>query len=131
MSALGGPPAWIANVVEFLSPGIYDEFVKRVVNAIGSQNFNAVRVTSWYRTPFDNSRVGGDPSSQHLLGLAVDLQIVDRGGSSISFGMNPFRLQGRLRDMGLTAVVEGDHVHVQVFPAGVVAPLTRWLGLSV
>jgi len=110
------PPHWVVRIVEFLSPGFYARFFEKLVNAIGT---NPIRVTSWYRTPLSNQQVGGDPLSQHLVGFAMDVVVDD-----------PFRMRGRFEDMGLTAVVEGDHVHVQVFPAGVVAPLLRAMGLT-
>lgn len=110
------PPDWIVRIVEFLSPGFYGRFFQALVNAIGT---NPIQVTSWYRTPLSNQQVGGDPFSQHLLGFALDVVVDD-----------PFRMRQRFRDMGLTSVVEGDHVHVQVFPAGVVAPLLRALRLT-
>ena len=34
-----------------------------------------ITVTSWYRDPVSNRRVGGVANSQHLLGWAVDIQI--------------------------------------------------------
>ena len=36
---------------------------------------NPITVTSWYRDPVSNRRVGGVANSQHLLGWAVDIQI--------------------------------------------------------
>jgi len=63
--------------------------------------------TSWWRSPFDNRRVGGSPDSQHLLGFAYDVVPNDpRGYAELA------------RRVGLIAVEELDHVHVQVLPAG-------------
>lgn len=63
-------------------------------------------VTSWQRSPAHNARVGGRPDSFHLEGLAVDLVLEDQT-----------RMQALLADArsaGLEAVVEDDHVHVEL-----------------
>lgn len=65
-------------------------------------------VTSWWRSPFDNRRVGGSPDSQHLLGFAFD--VVPKS--------DPRRYAALARQVGLIAVEEFDHVHLQVLPAG-------------
>ena len=70
-------------------------------------------VTSWYRDPAHNARVGGAADSQHLLGLAFDTVPVS--------AVNARRWQ----DAGFHVVVENDHVHAQVLPPGV----ARSLGL--
>jgi len=64
------------------------------------------RITSWYRDPDRNERVGGSPASQHLVGLAFDLAPADE------------RLADSLRSAGMIVVNEGDHLHVQVWTAG-------------
>ncbi len=78
----------------------------------GVQGFSGLTVTSWYRTPEKNRIEGGQPQSQHLFGLAWDVTV-------------PFdalgHLKSHLQAQGLTAVQERDHVHVQAFPAGVLA----------
>lgn len=76
-----------------------------------SQGFD-LACTSWWRTPLENARVGGDPFSQHLVGWAVDAAGPD---------MQQFSKQARMT--GLTTVLEADHVHVQLFPAGVLRRL--------
>ncbi len=63
-------------------------------------------VTSWYRTPERNVIVGGHPQSRHLLGLAVDVVVDD--------ARRVPALLDDARRAGLTAVDEGDHVHIQV-----------------
>lgn len=67
--------------------------------------------TSWWRSERRNLAVGGAPYSQHLLGWAVDFA--------------PPRHQNRelvrlANEIGLVGVDEGDHVHVQMYPAGVI-----------
>lgn len=63
------------------------------------------RVTSWFRSVQQNLAVGGDSRSQHLAGLALDLVTVERA-----------HLVDQLRLVGLIAVDEGNHVHVQALP---------------
>jgi uncharacterized protein YcbK (DUF882 family) len=67
-----------------------------------------VRLTSWYRDPANNARVGGHPQSQHLLALAIDF-LPDHAGA---------RLADAARSVGLVVIDEGDHFHVQRFPSG-------------
>ena len=38
------------------------------------EEIGAIRVTSGYRTPAHNKKVGGSPTSQHCKGEAVDIQ---------------------------------------------------------
>lgn len=75
------------------------------------QLFPDAQPTSWYRTEARNFEVGGAPRSQHLLGWAVDFS-VRRGEARqmVSVGTA----------LGLVAIDEGDHVHFQMFPAGVI-----------
>ena len=98
-----------------LGQGIYLDFIRSVLRVMPDD----VRFTSWYRTPNFNRDVGGDPVSQHLLGLALDLRVDD-----------PHRIRGRINDVGLHAIIESDHLHVQRFRAGQVAAVVRWLGLA-
>lgn len=76
----------------------------------------SVRVTSFYRDPAHNRRVGGHPLSQHVIGLAFDL-----GAEA-----DPEVIR-RLVLAGLRIVDERDgsapHYHVQVGPPGTVAAL--------
>ncbi len=68
--------------------------------------------TSWYRTSDHNREVGGAPYSQHLVGWALDVA-----------GADQFEFARRAEHTGLIVVRERDHVHVQVFPAGVLQRL--------
>ncbi len=70
---------------------------------------SGITLTSWHRTPAMNRNVGGDEESQHLFALATDW-----GGVS-----DKIAFMRAMRDMGLQAIDEGDHVHVQAFRPGV------------
>jgi hypothetical protein len=69
------------------------------------------QVTSGYRSPAHNAKVGGKPNSRHLSGEAVDL--VPRPGETMA------QLYARVRGVpGVKAINEGDHVHVQAASQG-------------
>ena len=67
-----------------------------------------ITVTSWWRSVSDNADVGGAATSQHLYGLAYD--IVGPGATQVADAWMA---------LGGIAVREADHVHLQIFPAGV------------
>lgn len=97
------PAAWLASA---WFPLIV-RFYWRALRVFWS--FRGLTVTSWWRSPQANRDVGGDPESQHLFGLAWDI-----APASTS-------LVREARAAGLTAVDEGSHVHMQLFPAGALA----------
>lgn len=101
MSAATWPDWWIPYVTVFQ-------------RGLGSlQSLSGARVTSYVRSVDHNREVGGDPHSQHLLGIAADL------------APSSYRLVQIAQSMGFGYVLdEGDHVHVQLFPAG---SLPGWL----
>jgi len=70
----------------------------------------SIRISSWWRDPVTNRRVGGHPDSQHLLGLALDL---------VGEELELRQLLVDVRAVGLVAVMESTHLHVQLLPAGV------------
>ena len=75
-------------------------------------SFPGIRLNSWFRTPELNRLEGGDEESQHLFALAWDLDV-------------PRSIVGLLiqaaQSLGMVAVDERTHVHVQLFPAGALA----------
>ncbi len=80
-------------------------------------------ITSWYRDPVTNSRVNGLPDSQHLAGLAFDVDHPDLRAL--------IPLGGILRGLGFTVVPTPTHLHIQAFPRAFrVVDRLRSLGLS-
>lgn len=98
------PPQSIAVSVDRLIPGIWPLFIRTANAGLSSGDV----VTSWWRDPENNARVGGHPESQHLLGLAFDVATT-----------SPPLLAAALRRLGFTTVEAPRHVHVQTFSAGV------------
>ncbi len=71
-----------------------------------------LQVTSWFRTPERNRFEGGSTESQHLFALAWDVVAPP--------GQEPQVIRAALA-AGLIAVREKRHVHLQMFPKGVLA----------
>jgi len=65
------------------------------------------RVTSTYRSPAHNRRVGGVPNSWHLRGKARD-SVPPPGMSMSAYANALMRL-----NPGLQVINEGDHVHIE------------------
>jgi len=74
------------------------------------------QISSWGRSVSHNKAVGGAAQSQHLLWTAADL--VPTGGESMA------RLEAVARASGFFGYVvnEGDHIHVQLYPASALDP---------
>lgn len=62
-------------------------------------------VTSWIRTRARNHKVGGMPHSLHMMGLAVDV-VLDNETDTMLF-------LSKARSLGLIALDERDHIHLQ------------------
>jgi len=91
---------------------VFLTFLPPAVDAL--QQFPGTIITSWFRSPEENAAVGGHPRSQHLVGWAFDV-VAPQGQAG--------RLADALRRNQFEAVVESDHVHAQVFTAGVLEAL--------
>ena len=107
MARVEAPTPAVFSVVERFIPDGTRTFVVKVVEA-ARQTPDPLRVTSWFRAPDRNARVGGSPESQHLLGLGLDIVVK---GDAEEFVQT-------LESLGLFAVDEQNHVHVQLLPAG-------------
>jgi hypothetical protein len=79
------------------------------------RQYPGVRLTSWWRSRERNAAVGGQPTSQHLVGCAIDV-----------VGVPLAQAQRLAAQYGLTAIAsQRGAVHVQALPAGTVARLLR------
>ncbi len=95
--------AWLPFIVNFYW---------RVARLFFDRRFPSLFLISWFRTAEQNRTAGGDVESQHLFGLAVDLSVpLDQSQVLTEAG----------RALGLVAVNEHDHVHLQLFPRGALA----------
>lgn len=91
--------------------------IVRFLVALGqAQPGPSVRATSWWRDVETNRRVGGAPDSQHLLALALDV---------VGEKFEIEQLAHRLRQLGIVAIQERTHLHLQLLPAG----MAREIGL--
>lgn len=82
---------------------LFARLVDAVVDSVGAGR--SIQPTSWFRTRAENAAVGGVPTSLHLLGLAVDF-VGDQAALN--------RVRGIWRAIGLTALDEGDHLHIEL-----------------
>lgn len=103
--SLQSPPAQLVNAY----PEVYRWLVPRL--QLMQRIFPAAQPTSWWRSNARNFEVGGAARSQHLLGWAADFSGPrDEARQMVAVA----------RALGLVAIDEGDHVHLQTFRAGVV-----------
>lgn len=94
-----------------------DREVAEFLSLIRQAWVQGVTVTSWYRDPIKNEEEGGEPDSQHLVGLAVDV---------VGPGVDLFAR--RCSDLGMIVVPEIDHLHVQRYPKGALSEAQRMVG---
>jgi uncharacterized protein YcbK (DUF882 family) len=80
-------------------------FARLVVAVASAARAQSIGASSWFRSPEENARVGGVPSSLHLQGLAIDLV-----GDAASLG----RISSIWGAIGLYAKDEGDHLHLEL-----------------
>jgi len=87
-------------------------FFGRILRSIPRADASRLTVSSWYRTPSQNRSARGDPDSQHLFALGMDIT----GPRDVLARVAKFA-----RLAGLVAVLEGSHLHLQLFQAGALA----------
>ena len=104
MSVSAPPPSLVAAF-----PAYFRWLLPRL--SFLARTFPNWQPTSWFRTPARNFVVGGAPQSQHLLAWAVDWT-GPRDEAQ--------RFVAVAQSLGVVAIDEGDHVHVQMYPAGVI-----------
>lgn len=99
-------PARAPSPALFFSP--WQPLIRAFARA-ASQTFQPGQfITSYFRTPLGNQAAGGSNESQHLFAIAIDL-----AGPNLAASRH---LAKRLK---LFAVMEPDHLHIQMFGPGV------------
>lgn len=98
--------------------------VATVLDPLRTHLGKPIRVTSGYRTPEHNTRIGGSRNSAHMRGEAADIAVR---------GIDAHAIMGALRllDVDLDQAIayapsRGGHVHVGIARPGV-APRRQWL----
>ena len=77
--------------------------------------YGPIRISSWYRSPDHNERVGGIPTSKHLLGMAFDWYPLERNIEEV-------QKEVRRMEIGGVGIYEG-FTHCDVWGVG-----RRWHG---
>lgn len=88
--------------------GVLVQFLTNVISELADAQIDEreLEATSWWRSAASNAAVGGNRSSQHLIGAALDF---------VSPSISYTRLRRALAASGQDSVNEGDHVHVEYF----------------
>jgi Peptidase M15 len=82
---------------------------------VTAKNSHPIKLTSWWRSKAHNASVGGEDTSQHLVGTAIDF-----------VGVPLADAVAIARPLGLTAIASNrGAVHVQALASGTVARLVR------
>ncbi len=80
----------------------YIGFCKAIKELSTKANF---RVTSWWRSPESNEKVGGVPNSWHLCGMGIDIIPDSPTDKAI--------IMRQAIPEGLEVIDEGDHLHIE------------------
>jgi len=123
------PSTEVVQFFETLFPGFWRVWIGAAQLALDEIDADAggdTIITSWFRSPSQNRAVGGDPDSQHLVGLALD---VIPGKGSFQLAVN--EASGRFAEVGFIPVPFQTHLHVQTFPARVLREVGILDALSV
>ncbi len=110
------PPTRVVVFFENLFPGFWGRWLGAADSALRQIDAEAVDdiiITSWWRSALHNRAVNGQPDSQHLLGLALDIVfpkanarfVIDEAAATFA-------------EFGFVAVPASKHLHIQTFPAG-------------
>ena len=103
MPSFVAPPVSVQQLVSSRCVGCWEFFVGSF-RAVRLDPTRSIGVSSWWRSDQANQLAGGAPTSQHLVGTAVDL--VGDGGPEVARQLQAF---------GWTWIPESDHQHLQVF----------------
>lgn len=114
------PPRDIVTFFERIIPGFWQRWITAAESALREIDADAggqTIITSWHRSPLENRQAKGEPDSQHLLGLALDV-VPAKGNRTLAINEAAQRFQ----QAGFVTVIfdAGDgtgHLHVQTFPA--------------
>jgi len=105
------PPRNVVRFFEDIIPGFWGRWIgaaEWALREIDADVGGDTTITSWHRSQSKNRRVRGLPDSQHLVGLALDIETQDLNEAA-----------DRFRQAGFIAVpFRPLHLHVQTFPAG-------------
>ena len=102
------PTLQIVSAFERWQPGFWTLWIRSF--RAGASSAGGIKASSWWRSAPDNAAVGGARESQHLVGLAVDVEAADPARAAASFSR-----------AGFTVVDEGSHLHLQTFQPGALA----------
>lgn len=110
------PPTHVVQFWERLLPGFWSRWLGAADSAlreIEAEGDDDIIITSWFRSPLNNRAVNGNPDSQHLVGLALDI-VLTRANPRLAID----EAAASFAEFGFIAVPEPTHLHVQTFPAG-------------
>jgi len=110
------PPREFVQFWETVLPGFWQVWIgaaERALREIDDDAGGDTVVTSWFRTPAENRRVGGDPDSQHLVGLALDIV---PGKPAILLAVA--EASDKFEQVGFLVLPTRTHLHIQTFQAG-------------
>ena len=110
------PPTHVVVFFEDLLPGFWGRWIGAADSALREIDAEAVDniiVTSWWRSLLHNRAVKGKPDSQHLVGLALDIEFAK---ANARFEIK--EAAATFAERGFVAVPFSTHLHIQTFPAG-------------
>jgi hypothetical protein len=123
------PPSHVVVFFESLFPGFWARWLGAADSAlreIDAEGVDDIIITSWWRSLVDNRAVNGEPDSQHLVGLALDVVPAKQNlRSAIDEAAASFT------EFGFVAVPASRHLHIQTFPAGLLRSVGVLDALSV
>lgn len=91
------------NWERFVFFGVLFVIIVGVIYRLKLAGIPGLKVTSWWRTPWHNYKVGGVELSRHQIGWGFD--VVPAGSDTVR----------KLREAGFGFVLdEGDHVHAEI-----------------